>query len=264
MSAAFRLNLTVLSLGALAVGAYLLFQAFDAAVNRRRETWALSAGPGLSARPDPGPGPGRGGPAGQPRQRAGAPARAGPWPRGPCAAWPAPHRPVRRLIGPPCGPGPREAAIAFLAGTLTCLAAAWLPAGGPRPHRPVQLLARGARPGPCPGRPWPWAAGPAGAGLAIAFLSDQPPGALWPAYAGVGAGAVGGSLASPALLPALGPPAAGPAPGRCACACVLLPAHRAPRLCRRRPGRGRGHDRGHGRDGAQLRSHGPGTGSATA
>ena len=41
MSAAFRLNLTVLSLVALAVGAYLLFQAFDAAVERRRETWAL-------------------------------------------------------------------------------------------------------------------------------------------------------------------------------------------------------------------------------
>jgi putative ABC transport system permease protein len=41
MSAAFRLNLAVLSLVALVVGAYLLFQAFDAAVNRRRETWGL-------------------------------------------------------------------------------------------------------------------------------------------------------------------------------------------------------------------------------
>ncbi len=40
MTAAFRFNLTILSLIALVVGAYLLFQAFDASVNRRRETWA--------------------------------------------------------------------------------------------------------------------------------------------------------------------------------------------------------------------------------
>jgi len=207
MSAAFRLNLTVLSLVALAVGAYLLFQAFDAAVNRRRETWALLQALGCPAR----------------RILAlvlGEAALLGAAGNllGILLGWALAQGAVRgvartmaALYGASSAShaalGTAEAAAAFLAGTLTCLAAAWLPARQAAATPPVQLLARGAE-----ARPMPWlplALGGlalAGAGMATAFLPGQTPGALWPAYTGSVLVLFGGSLATLALLPALGAP----------------------------------------------------------
>jgi len=207
MSAAFRLNLTVLSLVALAVGAYLLFQAFDAAVNRRRETWALLRALGC---------PGRrilGLVLGEAAILGGLGSLAGillGWALAQGAV-----RGVARTMAALYGAASArhaaflggEAAAAFLAGTLTCLAAAWLPARRAAATPPVQLLARGAE-----ARPMRWAsaalAGLAllGAGLALAFRPGWAPGTLWPAFAGSALVLFGGSLATLALLPALGAP----------------------------------------------------------
>jgi putative ABC transport system permease protein len=207
MSAAFRLNLAVLSLIALAVGAYLLFQAFDALVERRRETWALLQALGCP--------PGRilalvlgeavlVGAAGSLL--------------GVVLGWALAQgavRAVARTMAALYGAASAhaaafhgsEAAGAVLAGLVTCLIAAWVPARRAALTPPVQRLARGSA-----ARPLPWAplalAGLAlvGAGLAVAFLPHPPPGVLWPAYAGAALVLFGGSLATPALLPALGLP----------------------------------------------------------
>ncbi|BDU76096.1 FtsX-like permease family protein [Mesoterricola sediminis] len=205
MSGAFRLNLTVLSLIALAVGAYLLFQAFDAAVNRRRETWALLAALGCPPRRILrfvlleaallgslgsllGIGLGWAGAQGAVRFVA---------------------RTLEALYGAASARhaalGPGEAAAALVLGTLTCLAAAWIPARRAAATPPVQLLARGAA-----ARPMAWAplalggAALLAAGLALAFLPRLPQGTLWHAYLGSALVIFGGSLASVALLPALG------------------------------------------------------------
>jgi putative ABC transport system permease protein len=207
MSAAFRLNLTVLSLVALAVGAYLLFQAFDAAVNRRRETWALLQALGCPPR----------------RILAlvlaeaailGAAGSLAGIPLGWALAQGA-VRGVARTMAALYGAAAArqagfqalEAAAAFLAGTGTCLAAAWLPARRAAATPPVQLLARGAE-----ARPMRWR-GPAlgglallAAGLAVSFLPHPAPGILWTAFAGSALVLFGGSLATLALLPALGWP----------------------------------------------------------
>lgn len=207
MSGAFRLNLTVLSLVALAVGAYLLFQAFDATVNRRRETWALLQALGC------------------PRRRilnlvlteAALLGGAGSL-LGILLGWAMAQGAVRgvaRTLDALYGASSAnhadllgwEAAAAFLAGTLTCLVAAWVPARRAAGTPPVQLLARGADT-----RPMRW--GPAalaglallGAGLAVAFLPTLPQGTLWHAYLGSALVLFGGSLASLALLPVLGAP----------------------------------------------------------
>ena len=207
MSGAFRLNLTVLSLVALAVGAYLLFQAFDATVNRRRETWALLQALGC------------------PRRRILALVMAEAALLGSAGSvlgillgWAMAQGAVRgvartldALYGASAArhatlAGP-EAAAAFLAGACTCLLAAWIPARRAAGSPPVQLLARGAGT-----RPMAW--GPAalaglallGAGLGIAFLPSLAQGTLWPAYLGSALVLFGGSLASLALLPVLGAP----------------------------------------------------------
>jgi len=207
MSAAFRLNLTVLSLVALAVGAYLLFQGFDAAVNRRRETWAL-----LQALGCPGG-----------RILALVLAEAGLLGAlgsllGVLLGWAMAQGAVRgvaRTMAALYGASSAreaafqggEAAAAWAAGTLTCLAAAWLPARRAARTPPVQLLARGAEARPLRWGP-PALAGLAllAAGMALAFLPDLPAGTLWHAYAGSALVLFGGSLATLALLPALGAP----------------------------------------------------------
>jgi putative ABC transport system permease protein len=205
MSGAFRLNLTVLSLVALAVGAYLLFQAFDATVNRRRETWALLQALGC---------PGRRITAlvlGEALLLGGAGSVLGillGWAMAQGAV-----RGVARTLDALYGASSArtaslqgwEAAAALLAGTLTCLVAAWVPARRAAGTPPVQLLARGAQ-----ARPMAW--GPAAlgglgllmAGMAVAFLPALPQGTLWHAYLGSALVLFGGSLASLALLPALG------------------------------------------------------------
>jgi putative ABC transport system permease protein len=207
MSGAFRLNLTVLSLIALAVGAYLLFQAFDATVNRRRETWALLQALGCP--------PSR--ILGLVLAEAALLGSAGSL-LGILLGWGMAQGAVRgvaRTMNALYGASSAhsaalqgwEAAAALLAGTLTCLAAAWLPARRAAGTPPVQLLARGASV-----RPMPW--GPAalaglvllGAGMAIAFLPALPQGTLWHAYLGSALVLFGGSLASLALLPVLGSP----------------------------------------------------------
>jgi putative ABC transport system permease protein len=222
MSAAFRLNLTVLSLVALAVGAYLLFQAFDAAVERRRETWALLQALGC------------------PRGRIlalvlGEAALVGALGSllGVLLGWAVAQgavRAVARTMAALYGASSAraaafhglEGAAAFLAGTGICLAAAWWPAWRAARTPPVQRLARGAE-----ARPMPWRPLALGGlvvlagGMALAFLPDLPPGRLWHAYAGSALVLFGGSLATLALLPALG------APGR------LRSAPWALRLCLR-------------------------------
>ncbi|MBK8727513.1 MAG: FtsX-like permease family protein [Holophagaceae bacterium] len=213
MTAAFRFNLTILSLIALAVGAYLLFQAFDAAVNRRRETWATLRSLGCP-----------------PRLLnalvlleaallgvAGSAA-------GVLLGWGMAQGAVRAvsktvdtLYGASAARSaqlwPSEAALAFGLGTLTCLAAAWLPARTAAATVPVQLLARGSGT-----RPARWQALSAAglllalAGAGLAFLPVLPAGVAWHAYAGSGLVLLGGSLATLALLPLLGLPGGRRAP----------------------------------------------------
>lgn len=205
MSGAFRLNLTVLSLIALAVGAYLLFQAFDAAVNRRRETWATLAALGCP------PGTvlslvlleaailgGLGSLLGVGLGWAGAQ-----------GAVRFVARTMEALYGAASARhaalSAGEAGAALVLGTLTCLAAAWIPARRAAGTPPVQLLARGAS-----ARPMPWRAlallglAMLAGGMAAAFLPRLPQGTLWHAYLGSALVIFGGSLASVALLPALG------------------------------------------------------------
>jgi putative ABC transport system permease protein len=207
MSAAFRLNLTVLSLVALAVGAYLLFQGFDAAVNRRRETWALLQALGCPPRRILGLVLGEAALLGACGSLLGV-----------LLGWAMAQGAVRgvaRTMAALYGAASAheaafrglEAAIAWAAGTVTCLAAAWLPARRAAGTPPVQLLARGAEARPMRWRPL--ALGGAlllGAGLALAFVPGLPPGTLWPAYAGSAMVLFGGSLATLALLPALAAP----------------------------------------------------------
>ena len=205
MSAAFRFNLAVLSLIALAVGAYLLFQAFDAAVTRRRETWATLRALGLEPT----------------RVQALVLLEAGVlgllgsglglllgWGLAQGAVR-AVSRTVAALYGPAAADhaalAGSEAALAMALGTLTCLLAAWLPARRAGQHPAVQQLARGAE-----FRPVPWRRLAMlgllllAAGLALAFLPHLPPGRAWHAYAGAFLVLAGGSAASLAFLPALG------------------------------------------------------------
>jgi len=207
MSGAFRLNLTVLSLIALAVGAYLLFQAFDATVNRRRETWALLQALGCP----------RGRILGFVLAEAAILGGLGSL-LGIGLGWAGAQGAVRfvartmeALYGAASARsaalGAPEAAAAFVLGTLTCLLAAWVPAHRAAATPPVQLLARGAA-----ARPMRWAPlalaglGILGAGLAVAFLPKLAQGTLWHAYLGSALVLFGGSLAALALLPLIGLP----------------------------------------------------------
>jgi len=210
MSGAFRLNLTVLSLIALAVGAYLLFQAFDAAVNRRRETWALLQALGCP----------RGRILGFVLAEAAILGGLGSL-LGIGLGWAGAQGAVRfvartmeALYGSASARhaalGAQEAAAAFVLGVLTCLLAAWVPARRAAATPPVQLLARGAA-----ARPMRWKALALsgllilGAGLAAAFLPRLAQGTLWHAYLGSALVLFGGSLATLALLPLIALPGRG-------------------------------------------------------
>ncbi len=205
MSAAFRFNLGILSLIGLAVGAYLLFQAFDAAVTRRQESWATLRALGLGARAIEG------------LVLLEATVLGGlgsafglllGWGMAQGAVR-AVSRTVAALYGPSAADqahlaGP-EAALALGVGLLTCLVAAWLPARRAGQLPPVQLLSRGGQ-----ARPVSWLRiGLLGstallAGLALAFLPTLPPGRAWHAYGGAFAVLAGGSAAALLLVPTLG------------------------------------------------------------
>jgi putative ABC transport system permease protein len=205
MSAAFRFNLEVLSLIALAVGGYLLFQAFDAAVSRRRETWATLRALGLGA--------------GHLRALVlGEAALVGlvgsalgvllGWALAQGAVQ-AVSRTVAVLYGPSAATGAAlgasAAGWALGLGLLACLAAAWIPARQAAQTPPLQLLARGSGARPIRWRP-ACTAGLLllGAGLAVAFGLHRPPGVAWHAYLGALLILGGGSLAALGLLPLLG------------------------------------------------------------
>ena len=207
MTAALRFNLTILSLIALAVGAYLLFQAFDGAVARRRETWATLRALGCP-----------------PRQVLGlvllealilGTLGSG---LGLLAGWGMAQgavRAVSRTMDALYGASaareaillPGEAALAFGLGLGACLLSAWVPARRAAAVPPVQLLARGSE---SPPMRWQRLAaigtGLLAAGLALAFLPRFAPGVAWHAYGGATLMVLGGSLGTVALLPALGAP----------------------------------------------------------
>jgi putative ABC transport system permease protein len=207
MTAAFRFNLTILSLIALAVGAYLLFQAFDASVNRRRETWAtlraLGHSPGAITRLVLGEaallgllgsllGLGLGWLLAQGSVR-------------------AVSQTVNALYGASAarsaGLHGGEAALALLFGGLASLGSAWLPARRAALTPPVQLLAREG--GPAPLGTLRLGLGGAAAlslGAALAYGLHPPPGVAWHVYGGAALVLLGGSLLAVALLPLIGLP----------------------------------------------------------
>ena len=207
MTAAFRFNLTILSLIALAVGAYLLFQAFDAAVNRRRETWAtlqaLGCEPSRILRFV----------LAEAALLGGIGSVAGIF-----LGWLMAQGAVRgvsRTVAALYGASsathanlePREALLAGGIGFLVCLAAAWIPASRAAHTPPVQLLARGSET-----KPTRWIlftiAGVVMtlSGMALAFLPTLPPGVAWHAYTASVLVLLGGSLASVGVMPLLGSP----------------------------------------------------------
>ncbi len=207
MTAAFRFNLTILSLIALAVGAYLLFQAFDASVNRRRETWAT-----LRALGHP--------PRGVTQLVLGEAALLGTlgsllglglgWLLAQGAVR-AVSRTVDALYGTSAAHSAAlqggEAGLAFAVGSLACLFAAWVPARRAALTPPVQLLAREGGP---QALPWAWM-GLGGCaflalGVALAYGLHPAPGVAWHAYAGSTLALLGGSLLAVAVMPLLGFP----------------------------------------------------------
>ncbi len=205
MSAAFRFNLGILSLIGLAVGAYLLFQAFDAAVTRRQETWATLRALGLPPWAIQG----------LVLLEAGVLGLLGSalglfmgWGLAQGAVR-AVSRTVQALYGPSAADRAHlaqpEAILALLAGLATCLIAAWIPAHRAGQLPPVQLLSRGSQT-----RPMAWGrvallgAAVLGAGLAVAFLPRLSPGQAWHAYAGAFAVLAGGSALVLALVPLAG------------------------------------------------------------
>ncbi len=207
MTAAFRFNLTILSLIALAVGAYLLFQAFDAAVNRRRETWATLQALGCE------------------------PTRILKFVLAEAAllggigsvlgvflGWllaQASVRGVSQTVAALYGASsathanlePREALMAGSIGFFVCLAAAWIPASRAAHTPPVQLLARGSET-----KPTRWVFFALTGllltvlGVVLAFWPTLPPGVAWHAYIASVLVLLGGSLASIGLMPILGSP----------------------------------------------------------
>lgn len=209
MTAAFRFNLTVLSLIALAVGAYLLFQAFDAAVNRRRETWATLHALGCE-------------PARVQRLVLLEAALVGGLGSvlGVLLGWLLAQGSVRSvsqtvaaLYGASSATHANldlgEALLAGSIGFIVCLVAAWIPARRAALTPPVQLLARGSETSPTH---WVFFTGAgiilALSGAALAFLPSPAPGVSWYAYLASAMVLLGGSLASVGLIPLLGAPGA--------------------------------------------------------
>jgi putative ABC transport system permease protein len=210
LSEAFRFNLTVLSLMSLAVGAYILFQAFDAAVSRRRETWAtlraLGASEALLTR--------------LVYIEAiviGALGSA----LGVALGWGLAQGAVRvvsNVLQVHYGPSfataaqllPEEAGIAFTAGVVVSLLAAWVPARRASRIPAISMLRKGAE-----AHPMNWkrhalvGALLLVAGMAVASLPHLRPGVAWHGYVGAALVLFGGSLATIAWMPLVGSLGAG-------------------------------------------------------
>jgi putative ABC transport system permease protein len=205
LSEAFRFNLTLLSLMSLAVGAYLLFQAFDAAVSRRRETWAT-----LRA-------------LGAPEHllhrlvyieatiigAAGSALGVG-------LGWAMAQGAVRlvsKVLQIHYGPSyataaellPEEALVAFLAGLAVSWLAAFVPARRAALIPAISMLRKGAE-----AQPMAWrrmallGLGLLTAGCLVAAVPHPPPGVAWHAYTGAALVLVGGSLCALVWMPLLG------------------------------------------------------------
>lgn len=207
MSAAFRFNLTILSLIALAVGGYLLFQSFDATVNRRRETWATLVALGCPP---------------QHIQRlilseATVLGLLGSG-LGVILGWGLAQLAVRgvsqtldALYGASAAREASllmdEALIAFVLGFLACMIAAWIPARKASQSLPIQFLARGNEQ-----KPMRWRyVSTLGlviliVSLLIAYLPEVPPGVAWHVYLSAFLMILGGSLLSVGFLPLIGLP----------------------------------------------------------
>lgn len=204
LSGAYRFNLTLMSVVSLFVGGFLLFQAFDGAVHRRRETWATLRALGASGHLVRGLvlkealvvgalgsalGVGLG------------------WLMAQTAVQVV-SRTFRLHYGLSHASSadllPEEALGAFLLGLLACLVAAWIPAHRAALTAPIPLLKRGSE-----ARPMPWK-GLALTGAVLLLLGLLLPrlpldrGSAWHAYLGAGLVLLGGSLASIAILPWMG------------------------------------------------------------
>lgn len=205
LSEAFRFNLTVLSLMSLAVGAYLLFQAFDAAVMRRRETWAtlraLGAPESLLTR--------------LVYIEAAIIGTLGSG-LGVVLGWALAQGAVRLVssvlqvhYGPSFATAaallPEEAAVAFGAGVVVSLLAAWIPARRASRIPAISMLRKGAETQPMPLKRPVWT----GlvlllAGWALATIYHPRPGVAWHAYAGSVLVLIGGSLLAILWMPMVG------------------------------------------------------------
>ncbi|HJW34287.1 MAG TPA: FtsX-like permease family protein [Holophagaceae bacterium] len=205
LSEAYRFNLTLMSVVSLVVGAFLLFQAFDAAVYRRRETWAtlraLGASSGLIQRLvlkeafvigalGSATGVGLG------------------WVLAQTAVQVV-SRTLRLHYGLSNATSadllPEEALTAFAVGLGACLLAAWIPARKASFTPPIPLLKRGAESLPIRWKPLVLTGlAMVLTGLALPTFLRLSPGTSWHAYLGAALVLVGGSLASIAILPWLG------------------------------------------------------------
>lgn len=205
LSEAYRFNLTLMSVVSLLVGAFLLFQAFDAAVYRRRETWAtlraLGSSSGLIQR--------------LVLKEAlvigalGSAAGVGlGWLMAQTAVQVV-SRTLRLHYGLSNATSadllPEETLIAFGVGLAACLVAAWIPARRASSTPPIPLLKRGAEIIPIHWKPLALS----GlilllAGLALPTFLRLSQGTSWHAYLGTAFVLLGGSLAGIAILPWLG------------------------------------------------------------
>lgn len=236
MTQAFRLNLTVLSLIALLVGLYLVFQALDGAVMRRRAEIAILRSLGVDARAI------RrawlaeaallglaGGTLGLLLGWAGAQFAVRAVGQTVNALYYATSVQAAQLALP-------EAALSLAAGVVASVLAGWAPARVAAETPPAQILVRGA-PGAIGGR---WLRSPAlalGALAAGVVLTQLPPldlggGTRFPlaghlaAFCGILGGGVLAALAIPALGRALRPLAARSAPWRVALGHIARPTGR--------------------------------------
>lgn len=207
LSEAYRFNLLLMSVVSLAVGAFLLFQAFDAAVYRRRETWAtlraLGAPSGLVQR--------------MVLKEALVVGSLGSL-VGVGLGWGMAQLAVRMVSqalrlhyglsqATSAELLPEEALVAFGSGLAACLVAAWVPAIRAARTPPIPLLKRGAESHPIPWKPLALLGlGLLLIGFTLPSVLHLPPGVAWHAYLGSGLVLLGGSLATTALLPLLGLP----------------------------------------------------------
>ena len=205
MSAAFRFNLTILSLIALAVGGYLLFQSFDSTVNRRRDLWATLVALGC------------------PPVRIQSLVLLESFILGSLGSflgiglgWLLAQGAVRgvsqtldALYGASAARQANfywgEVGFAFVLGLGTCLLAAWIPARRASISSPIQFLSRGSETQPIR---WTRVFGIGSAififGLAVAYLPSLPPGVAWHAYLGSFSIILGGSLVAVGCMPLFG------------------------------------------------------------